>query len=326
MMRVENDAAESHPMVPVPLIVVFLCGFGFVAWDQSYWWRTKEDYGFGWLTPLFVAYVLHLRWAKLKAAFRACNDGCAAVTQGRCALLWRVATGCSLAAGAVLFLAGSWYRASFGASHMGTLCITLGVIAMVAACLALYLNIGYKKRSAPDVPDHWTSVGALLVFPLFAWLLSAPLLSGLENLLNRLLLENIMALVAAGFQLLGLDFQREGSVIVTPGGRVGILDACAGIRSLVGCLFAGAFLGAALLERLSHKLALLAAAVVLSVAANLARAVFLAWAVHRHGMEAVEGVWHDLAGWAVLCATVGGLFLIVFRLRAAKPLQEVSGK
>ena len=27
----------------------------FTAWDQSHWWRVKQDYSFGWLVPLFVA-------------------------------------------------------------------------------------------------------------------------------------------------------------------------------------------------------------------------------------------------------------------------------
>ncbi|MFI5337703.1 MAG: exosortase, partial [Opitutales bacterium] len=34
----------------------------FVAWDQSHWWRVKEDYSFGWLVPLFTGYVIYDRW------------------------------------------------------------------------------------------------------------------------------------------------------------------------------------------------------------------------------------------------------------------------
>lgn len=324
MKRMVNEVRDFGRGVPLPLAAAYICGFGFVAWDQSHWWRTKEDYGFGWLAPLFVAYVLHIRWGRLKDTLRACRDDDNTIAAGGNGMVRRIAVWCTVAAGALLFLAGSWYRASFGASHMGTLFVTLGMIGMVAACVALYLNDGYESGVTAREGTARQGLVSLLFFPFAVWLLSAPMLSGVENLLNRLLLENIMSAVAAGFRFLGLEFQREGNVIVTPGGRVGVLDACSGIRSLMGCLFAGSFIGAALLERLSHKLALLAAAVVFALAANLARAGLLALAVHRHGIEAVEGVWHDLAGWGVLLATVAGLWLAALRLRKRESVENVS--
>ena len=42
--------------------------FAFVAWDQSHWWSTKEDYSFGWLVPAFVAFVIYDRWRRIVAA------------------------------------------------------------------------------------------------------------------------------------------------------------------------------------------------------------------------------------------------------------------
>ncbi|MDB2358169.1 archaeosortase/exosortase family protein, partial [Opitutales bacterium] len=35
----------------------------YTVWDQIYWWGEREDYSFGYLVPLFVAYVLHDRWS-----------------------------------------------------------------------------------------------------------------------------------------------------------------------------------------------------------------------------------------------------------------------
>ena len=52
---------------------------GFVAWDQSHWWRVKEDYSFGWLVPALVAFVVVDRWALIRAAssraYRASRSG-----------------------------------------------------------------------------------------------------------------------------------------------------------------------------------------------------------------------------------------------------------
>ena len=45
------------------LAALLLCvGFwGFVAWDQSHWWRVKADYSFGWLVPAFVIFAIQLK-------------------------------------------------------------------------------------------------------------------------------------------------------------------------------------------------------------------------------------------------------------------------
>ena len=65
--------------IPTPFLPALLLAAGFlafVAWDQSHWWRVKEDYSFGWLVPVFVAFVVHDRWAKISAAVAACaTDG-----------------------------------------------------------------------------------------------------------------------------------------------------------------------------------------------------------------------------------------------------------
>jgi hypothetical protein len=49
------------------LAALLLCaGFwGFVAWDQSHWWRVKADYSFGWLVPAFVIFAIHDRWSRI---------------------------------------------------------------------------------------------------------------------------------------------------------------------------------------------------------------------------------------------------------------------
>lgn len=312
--------------MPNAILAVYVAAFAFVAWDQSYWWRTKEDYGFGWLVPLFGAYVLRERWNRLGEAVRAClGPGAAQAAGWRGRLVALLAWACLLC-GVLFFLAGAWYRASLGASHMGTLLVTLGAIAMAAATLVLYLKNEYKNAAPSLAADRRLAVLSLCVFPLCVWLLSAPLLSGIENALNRMLLGKIMSLVSLGFGAFGIEFRQEGNVLVTAGGRVGVLDACSGIRSLLGCLFAGSFLGAVLLERLGQKLWLLAAAAVLAFSANLLRAGALAWAVHRHGVDAVEGAWHDFAGWAVLLLTFAGLALLVRAMRASPRRPGVSEK
>ena len=307
MSSAASSAGAATPRVLFAMIAVYLAGFGFVAWDQSYWWREQEDYGFGWLMPACVLYLGWDRWPRLVAGVRACaQPGSPRMTPAG-ERVGAALSGAALALGAASFLLGAGYRAAIGASHLGTWCITVGAIALVGAAWYRQLPEAVAPRRGPVAGDARLAVLALGGFPLAGWLLAAPLLSGVEQFLNRILLGQIMGGVALGFQALGLDFQREGNVIVTPGGRVGVLEACAGLRSLVGCLLAGSFLAAALLERRAHRWQLLGLAVVLALAANFVRAAVLAWAVHRYGVAAVEGVGHETAGWVVWAATVAGL-------------------
>ena len=106
-------------------------------------------------------------------------------------------------------------------------------------------------------------------------------------------------------------------------GNVGVEEACSGIRSLTGCLFAGSFFAAVFLEKRWKKIALVVAALLLAFVTNLARSLFLtAWA-YNHGPESIGGAMHDLAGYAVLGLTVAGqlclLPMLNLKLKSGKP-------
>ena len=93
--------------------------------------------------------------------------------------------------------------------------------------------------------------------------------------------------------------------------RVGVEQACSGIRSLTGCLFAGSFLAAVFLDKLWKKAALVAAAMVFAFLTNLLRSLFLTSWAYRYGHEAIEGTVHDIAGFSILGLTVVGLLLLL---------------
>ena len=99
---------------------------------------------------------------------------------------------------------------------------------------------------------------------------------------------------------------------VVPGQRneVGVAEACSGIRSLTGCLFAGSFLAAVFLEKLWKKTLLVGMAAVFAFGMNIVRALFLTGWAYRHGSDAIHNV-HDIAGYAVLGLTVAGLLCLL---------------
>jgi exosortase/archaeosortase family protein len=283
----------------------------FVAWDQSHWWRVKQDYTFGWLVPLFVGYVVYDRWPKIRAALHLCAVDGSPRAAGWQKWLLRFLVGAALMFGVLMFLLGSFYRAGAGTSQPGTLAITLGMVGILLPLLFINAPDSSAATEGSFFTDGRVRLTRLFVFPVLVWLVSAPMVSAVETQLNLALLGRVVTVVAFIFDALGLPIEQQGNVLALPTGNVGVEDACSGIRSLTGCLFAGSVLAAVFLEKFWKKIGLLAAAMLLAFLTNLARSLFLtAWAYH-HGPSALEGAVHDVAGYAVLGLTVGGLLCLL---------------
>lgn len=325
--------------LPRPLrgaLVLATAFFGFVAWDQSHWWRLKEDYTFGWSVPLFAAFVIYDRRARILAAVRACADPECPHVRGALSWLLRCLVVGSLLVGAAMFLFGALYRAGAGTSQPGTLAITMGAIALVLPLI--FLNAPEPPRSVAADPsarpgrsaalsDPRIRLTLLFLFPAGIWLVSAPIVSAVESQLSLFLLRRVVTVVSWVFDVLGLPVEQQGNVLLLPTGSVGVEDACSGIRSLTGCLFAGAFLAAVFLDRAWKKVALVAAALALAFVANLGRGLLLTIWAYRHGPAAIDGAVHDVAGYAVLGLTVVGLMCLLplFGVRADPPESASEG-
>ena len=175
------------------------------------------------------------------------------------------------------------------------------------------------------------STRALFLFPALVWLVSAPMVSVVEQNLTRFLLGLVVRVVFFVFDVLGLAVQRDGNVLtlpeVLPGqpNQVGVAEACSGIRSFTACLFAGSFLAAVFLERFWKKLLLVSLAVVFAFGMNVLRALFLtAWA-YNYGEHSMETKVHDLAGYAVLGLTVAGLLCLLPLLNLKLSFRQHDG-
>ena len=285
--------------------------FAFVAWDQSHWWREKSDYSFGWLVPVFALYAVQDRWPRILAALGACATPGSPRAAGAGKWLLLLCASLALALGALFFLLGALVRTGSGASPPGTLALTLGAVGMVLPLLFVCAPASPSPVRASLFADARVKLAAWFVFPVLVWLVSAPMISAVENQLNLFLLRKVVTVVAFVFDTLGLPIEQQGNVLVLPNGNVGVEEACSGIRSLTGCLFAGSFLAAVFLEKTWKKIALVVAALLLAFVTNLARSLFLtAWA-YNHGPESIGGAVHDVAGYAVLGLTVAGLLCLL---------------
>ena len=327
-LRVTDQTQTPTTRPPAPFLAALGLSAGFmvfVAWDQSHWWQVKEDYSFGWLVPLFVAYVVYDRWPKILARLREAEAGPAGPKWARWTL--NIMASLGLLGGALFFLLGAFYRAGAGTSQPGTFALTLGMVAIVLPLiffnvpasdvgrgLAPTEDVGHKARPtglAALLADGRFRVAAIFLFPVLVWLISAPLVSAIESQISLFLLRKVVTVVAFTFDMLGFPLEQQGNVLLLPKGSVGVADACSGIRSLTACLFAGSFLGATFFEVLWKKVVLVGASMFFAFLMNLGRSLFLtAWA-YAYGPDAINGTVHDVAGYAVLGLTCLGLLALV---------------
>lgn len=304
--------------LPLVLGLLLAAGFmAFTAWDHSHWWMNREDYGFGWLVPIFVGFVVRDRWPQIVAAAKACQANPSARMPGWLEVTMSVLVYGVMLGGALMFLLGAFYRAGAGPSNPGSLALSLGTGALVLSLIWINAPEAPAKRPVALTEDSRFKLTLLFLFPALVWLVSAPMISLMENQLSLFLLRKVMTVVFFIFEVLGLPLEQEGNVLVLPPviegvpNRVGVEQACSGIRSLTGCLFAGSFLAAVFLDKIWKKVALVGAAMCFAFLTNLLRSLFLTSWAYNYGHEAIEGLVHDIAGFAVLGLTVVGLLLLL---------------
>jgi exosortase/archaeosortase family protein len=304
--------------VPPRFLAALAVALGFVVFltvDQMHWWQLKPDYAFGWLVPLFVVYLVHERWPKLQGIFRAAAGP--SPLPGWLRRACSATAGLALGGGLLLFLLAALYRAGVGSTQPGSLMLAAGFSGVLLGMIYFNVPDGRVGEAAPT--PGWRALRAdarlqatmLFLFPALIWMLSAPLVSAVENAISLALLRKVVTVVFTVFNLLGYTLVQEGNVLILPRGSVGVADACSGIRSLTGCLFAGSFLAAVFLDRLWAKILLVGLAMVLAFLTNLLRSLFLTGWAYAYGSAAIEGSLHDATGYAVLGLTVVGLLVLL---------------
>jgi len=309
------------PEVPERFLAALALALAFVVFltvDQMHWWQLKPDYAFGWLVPVFVVYVVVERWPSLREIFAAAGPS---PLPRRLNWFFAGAAGFSLGLGLLFFLVGAVYRAGSGATQPGSLALALGFSGMLLGMI--YFNVPAGRVGPPATgwgglrSDARLRAVALFLFPALIWILSAPLVTAVDNAISLFLLRKVTTVVFTVFSLLGYPLVQEGNVLLLPRGQVGVAEACSGIRSLTGCLFAGSFLAAVFLDRFWKKILLVVAAMGFAFLTNLLRSLFLtAWA-YAYGSDAIAGKIHDTTGFAVLGLTCVGLFCLLPLFRAA---------
>ena len=284
-----------------------------VCADQIHYWQTVEDFSFGFLVPVFVAFVVNDRWPLLKAILLGDPGSPAPATaapDSKRAGEWNFFAGLVTAGSLLLFLYGGFLRAVTGPDTDSAAALGLGLGGFVLAMGFLISRTDAQGRAV--TLSRRGRVVALLVFPALIWLLSAPMLLLFETRVKLVLLDWVVQVVSGLFNLLGFAILREGSTLILPHGSVGVAEACSGIRSLTACMFAGSFLAAVFLDRFWKKIALLAMSAILAFGMNIVRSLFLtgwAYAFNQDKFDAIDADFWGHPQYLALRDSAGQLLL-----------------
>ncbi len=226
-------------------------------------WIDDPQYSHGFLVPLFSAYLLHRNWNAIASAARG---------QG-----WPLVAGLLLAVALPLRGLGG-----------GLLFHQLDCLALLLTLAAIAVGLGGRKLLTLTAP----AIGFLIF--------AVPLPYELERNLGGPL--RIAATTTSTFMLqtLGLPAIAEGNVILIDEVKLGVVEACSGLKMLV--TFAAFSVGAALLAHRSgfEKLMVLLGIVPIALLANVARIVATGVALTFITDHSTTDFLHDLFGWLMM--------------------------
>lgn len=268
-------AASSRPnfaaLAPVALTaVVLLWAFWTTFAGLAQTWSENPQYSHGWLVPAFAALLLWLRRDKLDLT--ACRPS-----------LWGVAL---VAVGLAFWLYATY---SFYSS--------LEPLALLP-CLAglVFLFGGWAA---------WRWAWPAVLFLAFMIPLPYTVAVAMSGPLQRI------ATIVSTFvmQTLGLPALAEGNVILLDKHKIGVVEACSGLRMLVVFFALSTAVVLVVRRHWMDKAIIIASAVPIAMISNIIRVTVTGMMYEFGYAELAQQFFHDVAGWFMMPLALGMLWV-----------------
>jgi exosortase len=245
------------------------------------WW-SNPNFSHGAFVPLFSAYVMWEKRARLAAIPRRPS--------------W---TGAVLLALALLVLIVGVMGAELFLSRFSLLLVVAGLV-------VAFLGWRYQR----EILFPWAFLLLMIPIPTIVFTqITFPL---------QLLASRLASLV---LPWLGVPVLREGNVIHLPAMALEVAEACSGIRSLLSLITLAIIYGYLLEKRTWPRIVLALAAVPIAVIANSLRIVGTGLLVQYWNPDRAEGFFHSFSGWLIFVVSLCMLFLLHSAMRR-HPYQE----
>ena len=252
------------------LVAAVLALYGPVLVRLVRHWYTDADYSHGFLVPFLSAYLIWQRRNELAQVARRPSNWGILLVLGSLGLLFLGSLG------AELFLTRI--------SIIGTIC---GLIVYFSG---------------------WGLLRAL-AFPLAFLLFAVPIPAVIYNEIVFPLQFIASRFATSCLEMLNLfPIMREGNVLIMPGMRLEVVEACSGIRSLMSLLALAAGYGYLAEKSVLVRWFLFLAMVPLAIISNGTRVMITALMTNYIGPKAAEGFMHEFSGWVIFVVATA-LFL-----------------
>jgi exosortase len=150
--------------------------------------------------------------------------------------------------------------------------------------------------------------------PILFVLLAVPWPVPIERSLVQELMRFVAGVCVEALSFFAIPAGQDGNVIIISTGKVGVEEACSGVRSLQTTLMASLFLGELFRFGFIRRSVLLIGGLTVAFLCNLGRSFALVW-ISVQESPASAAKWHDSIGHTVLVVSLVLLALLCFLLR-----------
>jgi exosortase len=247
-------------------VLIVLCYIPAIR-SLVYDWMNNEDVGHGFFVPLVAGYIVWQQRDELRA------------TPAR----------------------ASWWGLSL---------VLLGAAQSVLATLGVELFLSRSAIILTLAGAVWTLGGTAwlkkLAFPLFLLCFMVPLPSIIYNSITFPLQLRASQLADGALTLLSVPVLREGNILELPSGKLSVVEACSGIRSLLSLGFLSLVYGYFFEKSPRIRALLFISTVPIAIVTNGAR-VTLTGILSQIKPELAAGFFHESTGWVVFMLALGVL-------------------
>jgi exosortase len=247
-------------------VLIVLCYIPAIR-SLVYDWMNNEDVGHGFFVPLVAGYIVWQQRDELRA------------TPAR----------------------ASWWGLSL---------VLLGAAQSVLATLGVELFLSRSAIILTLAGAVWTLGGTAwlkkLAFPLFLLCFMVPLPSIIYNSITFPLQLRASQLADGALTLLSVPVLREGNILELPSGKLSVVEACSGIRSLLSLGFLSLVYGYFFEKSPRIRALLFISTVPIAIVTNGAR-VTLTGILSQIKPELAAGFCHESTGWVVFMLALGVL-------------------
>jgi exosortase len=159
--------------------------------------------------------------------------------------------------------------------------------------------------------------------PLTLLLLAIPLPGVLTNAMAIPLQFRASELGTALIEWRDIPVRTTGNVILIPGQRLFVAEACSGLRSLTALLSLGVMVGGIYLQSWTGRGLLLALTIPIAVAVNSVRIFLTAFLMYFVDPALGQGFMHTSEGWALF---VGALGLVALAALLIRQVERLAGR